>query len=248
MAELERGGEAESKTVDSRGPLRIVIAGGSCGIGARVAQARASEGKRICLCARRGDRLASVDANFPGIETFVCDVSDDAQVRNLVAALAAKSDAVDVLINCAGGFGEIGSIAVADSSRWWRTIEVNLKGTYLVTQGMLPLLMKGKQPRVINFAGGGAFSPFPNFSAYACSKTAIVRLTECIAAELAPSNIRVNPLAPGFVPTDIHQATLKAGEARAGRMQFQRTQAIMNQAAPAMENVVNCVRMLISPW
>src|SRR5262249_53202 len=64
---------------------------------------------------------------------------------------------------------------------------------------------------------------------------------------LAPSNIRVNALAPGFVPTDMHQATLKAGEARAGRMQFQRTQAIMNQAAPAMENVVDCVRMLISP-
>ncbi len=247
IAELERGGEAESKTVDSRGPLRIVIAGGSSGIGARLAQALASEGHRIFICARRGDRLASVADNFPGIETFVCDVSDDAQVRNFVAALAAKSDAVDVLINCAGGFGEIGSIAVADSSRWWRTIEVNLKGTYLVTQGMLPLLMKGKQPRVINFAGGGAFSPFPNFSAYACSKTAIVRLTECIAAELAPSNIRVNALAPGFVPTDMHQATLKAGEARAGRMQFQRTQAIMNQAAPAMENVVNCVRMLISP-
>jgi len=246
IAELERGGIAEGKNADGR-PLRIVIAGGSSGIGARLAQALASEGHRIFVCARRADRLASVADHFPGIETFVCDVSDDGQVRNFVAAIAAKTDAVDVLINCAGGFGEIGSITVADSARWWRTLEVNLKGTYLVTQGMLPLLMKGKQPRVINFAGGGAFSPFPNFSAYACSKTAIVRLTECLAAELASSNIRVNALAPGFVPTDMHQATLRAGEARAGRMQFQRTQAIMNQAAPAMENVVNCVRMLISP-
>jgi NAD(P)-dependent dehydrogenase (short-subunit alcohol dehydrogenase family) len=247
IAELERGAAAEGKTVDGRGPLRIVIAGGSSGIGARLAQELASEGHRIFICARRADRLASVAKNFPGIETFVCDVSDDERVQNFVAALAAKTDAVDVLINCAGGFGEIGSITVADSTRWWRTIEINLKGTYLVTQSMLPLLMKGKQPRVINFAGGGAFSPFPNFSAYACSKTAIVRLTECLAAELALSNIRVNALAPGFVPTDMHQATLKAGEARAGRMQFQRTQAIMNQPAPAMENVVNCVRMLISP-
>jgi len=247
IAELERGGAAESKAIDGRGPLRIVIAGGSSGIGARLAQALASEGHRIFICARRADRLVSVAKNFPGIEPFVCDVSDDGQVRSFVAALATKTDAVDVLINCAGGFGEIGSITVADSTRWWRTIEINLKGTYLVTQGMLPLLMKGKQPRVINFAGGGAFSPFPNFSAYACSKTAIVRLTECLAAELATSNIRVNAIAPGFVPTDMHQATLKAGEARAGRMQFQRTQAIMNQAAPAMENVLNCVRMLISP-
>jgi NAD(P)-dependent dehydrogenase (short-subunit alcohol dehydrogenase family)/glycosyltransferase involved in cell wall biosynthesis len=246
IAELERGGAAESKAVD-RAPLRIVIAGGSSGIGARLAQTLASEGHRIFVCARRADRLARVADNFPQIATFVCDVSDDGQVRNFVAALAAKTDAVDVLINCAGGFGEIGSITVADSRHWWHTIEVNLKGTYLVIQSILPLLTKGKQPRVINFAGGGAFSPFPNFSAYACSKTAIVRLTECLAAELAPLNIRVNALAPGFVPTDMHQATLKAGEARAGRMQFQRTQAIMNQAPPAMDNVVNCVRMLISP-
>jgi len=247
IAELERGGAADGETIDNRGPLRIVISGGSSGIGARLAQALASEGHRVFICARRADRLARVADNFPAIETFVCDVSDDGQVRNFVAALATRTDAVDVLINCAGGFGEIGSIAVADSGRWWRTIEVNLKGTYLVTQCMLPLLMKGTQPRVINFAGGGAFSPFPNFSAYACSKTAIVRLTECLAAELASSNIRVNALAPGFVPTDMHQATLNAGEARAGRMQFQRTQAIMSQAAPAMENVVNCIRMLISP-
>jgi 3-oxoacyl-[acyl-carrier protein] reductase len=199
IAELERGGAAESKTVDGQGPLRIVIAGGSSGIGARLAQALASEGHRIFICARRADRLASVADHFPGIETFVCDVSDDRLVQNFVAALAAKTEAVDVLINCAGGFGEIGSITVADSNRWWRTIEVNLKGTYLITQSMLPLLMKGNQPRVINFAGGGAFSPFPNFSAYACSKTAIVRLTECLAAELAPSNIRVNAIAPGFI-------------------------------------------------
>src|SRR5262249_2193749 len=121
IAELERGGAAESNTIDGRGPLRVVIAGGSSGIGARLAQALASEGHCIFICARRADRLASVADNFPGIETFVCDVSDDGQVRNFVTALTAKTDAVDVLINCAGGFGEIGSITVADSSRWWRT-------------------------------------------------------------------------------------------------------------------------------
>src|SRR5207244_4267485 len=53
--------------------------------------------------------------------------------------------------------------------------------------------------------------------------------------------------APGFVPTDMHRATLEAGEERAGRMQFQRTKAILSQQAPSMENVVNCVKMMISP-
>ena len=247
IAELERVGTIEGEKFGCRRPLRIVISGASSGIGARLAQALAADGHNVFICARRADRLASVAHDFPAIKTFVCDVSHDRQVNNFITALSANTEAVDVLINCAGGFGEIGPITVADSSRWWQTIEVNLKGTYLVIQGMLPLLMKGKQPRVINFAGGGAFSPFPNFSAYACAKTAIVRLTECLAAELAASNIRVNALAPGFVPTEMHEATLQAGEERAGRMQFQRTRAIMSQGAPGMENVVNCVRMLISP-
>src|SRR5262249_44319625 len=143
--------------------------------------------------------------------------------------------------------GEIAPITSADSDRWWRTLEVNLKGAYLTIHRMLPLLAKGAQPRVITFAGGGAFSPFPNYSAYACSKTAIVRLTECLAAELAPSNIRVNAIAPGFVPTDMHQATLRAGEERAGRLQFQRTKAILSQQGPSMENLVSCVRAMLSP-
>jgi NAD(P)-dependent dehydrogenase (short-subunit alcohol dehydrogenase family) len=230
-----------------RNSLSIVITGASSGIGAKLAQELAGEGHRIFICARRADRLADVASQGAAIETFICDVSDDRQVADFISALSAKTEGVDVLINCAGGFGEIGPITIADSNRWWRTLEVNVKGCYLVIQAMLPLLRRGRQPRIINFAGGGAFSPFPNFSAYACSKTALVRLTECLAAELAASDIRVNALAPGFVPTEMHETTLQAGEERAGRLQFQRTQAIMRQTPQAMDNVINCVRMMISP-
>jgi len=164
-----------------------------------------------------------------------------------VTRSGSNTDALDVVINCAGGFGEIGPITLADSGRWWATLETNLKGTYLFIRHALPLLQKGDHPRIINFAGGGAFSPFPNYSAYACSKAAIVRLTECLAGELAPLNVRINAIAPGFVPTPMHQATLAAGEDRAGRMHYQRTHAIMRQGGPSMDHVINCVRMMILP-
>jgi hypothetical protein len=68
-----------------------------------------------------------------------------------------------------------------------------------------------------------------------------------LAGELAPLNVRINAIAPGFVPTPMHQATLAAGEERAGRMHYQRTHAILRQGGPSMEHVTNCVRMMILP-
>jgi NAD(P)-dependent dehydrogenase (short-subunit alcohol dehydrogenase family) len=231
----------------TRGPLRILISGASSGIGAAVAHSLAEQGHRVFICARRADRLAAVAQGFSSIEAHVCDVSDEGQIERLFALVQTKTDAIDVLINCAGGLGEIGPITIADSSRWWATIETNLKGTYLLIRHALPLLQKGDQPRIINFAGGGAFSPFPNYSAYACSKAAIVRLTECLAGELAPLNIRINAIAPGFVPTPMHEATLAAGPERAGRMHYQRTHAVLRQGGPSMDHVINCIRMMILP-
>ena len=231
----------------SRGPLRILISGGSSGIGAAIAHALAKQGHSIFICARGADRLAAAAQGFSNIEAHVCDVSDEEQITRLFTSLRSKSSALDVLINCAGGFGEIGPITMADSSRWWATFETNLKGTFLFTRHALPLLEKGDHPRIINFAGGGAFSPFPNYSAYACSKAAVVRLTECLAGELAPLNIRINAIAPGFVPTPMHEATLAAGEERAGRMHYQRTHAILRQGGPSMDHVINCVQRMLLP-
>ncbi len=77
------------------------------------------------------------------------------------------------------------------------------------------------------FSGGGASGPFPNYSAYACSKVAVVRLTETIAQELAPE-IEVNCLAPGFVLTRIHRQTLEAGS-RAGQEFFEKTKTLLEE-------------------
>jgi 3-oxoacyl-[acyl-carrier protein] reductase len=75
----------------------------------------------------------------------------------------------------------------------------------------LPLLRKSKRAKIVNYSGGGAAGPFPNYSAYAVSKAAIVRLTENMAVELKSENIDINAIAPGFVVTRLHQDTLSAG-------------------------------------
>lgn len=76
---------------------------------------------------------------------------------------------------------------------------------------------------IVLLSGGGAATPFPRYTAYACSKAGVVRLAETLAEELAPLGIRVNALAPGFVATRIHEATLAAGGERAGADYLRRT-------------------------
>jgi NAD(P)-dependent dehydrogenase (short-subunit alcohol dehydrogenase family) len=238
----ERRGEPRSVA-----PLRIVVFGASSGIGEHLARALAEDGHHLFIAARRGDRLAAIAQSSDRIEAFACDTSKEAEVRRFAETLSASVDAVDAVINCVGTFGEIGPIGSADSARWWQTIETNLRGAFLIAHHMVPLLRKGEWPRLINFSGGGAFSPVANYSAYACSKSGIIRLTECLADELAAANIRVNAVAPGFVPTAMHEATLAAGEDRAGRLQYRRTRAILDQQGLSMDQVVNCVRTMLSP-
>jgi 3-oxoacyl-[acyl-carrier protein] reductase len=238
---------SKAGSVPSIQPLRIIVTGASSGIGAALTSALAEDGHRLFICARRTDRLQDVKDRFPSVSALACDVSDESQVVRFVGAVAAAAPGVDVLINCAGSLGEIGPIEDTDSEAWWRTFEVNLRGTYLMIKHCVPLLEHGSRPRIINFAGGGAFSPFPNYSAYACSKTALVRLTECLAIELRSKGISVNAIAPGIVATELHRATLEAGEERAGRLQYRRTAGLYDDGGRAIANVVNCMRAMLSP-
>lgn len=239
-------GSQSGIVVVSKG-LRIAITGASSGIGEALARKFGGDGHDVFICARRNELLQEIAKPWPRVRAIACDVTEEADVAKFVSAVEAEADGLDVLINCAGTFGEIGPMFATDSDDWWNTIRVNLFGSYLMTKHCLPLLERGRKPRIINMAGGGAFSPFPNYSAYACAKTALVRLTECLAVELQPKNIRVNAISPGVLATDIHKATLAAGEERAGRLQFRRTMAIMTDGGPSIDDLVSCLSAMLSP-
>jgi len=230
-----------------RALLRIIVTGASAGIGAGLVEALAEDGHMLFVCARQAAILDQTTRQNTLARGRACDISDEGQVREFLGWVQALTQHIDVLVNCAGKFGAIGPVEVTDSEEWLDTMRVNLFGTYLMAKYALPLLARSSDPRIINFSGGGAFNTLPNYSAYACSKAAVVRLTECLAAELAPRGVAVNAIAPGFVATDLHQATLIAGAERAGKLAYNRTKAILESGGAQIADVVDCVRVLLSP-
>jgi 3-oxoacyl-[acyl-carrier protein] reductase len=225
----------------------IVISGGGSGIGAALAEALSAEGHLLTICGRRKSRLQKIAKNNKNISLFQCDVSSEEEVLEFKRFVSEHYDHVDVLINCAGLFGAIGRFDQTDSELWKKTIDINLFGTYLLSKHFLPLILKSEGKRIINFSGGGAFSTFPNYSAYAVSKAAVVRFSENIADELDELGVRVNCVAPGFVATEIHEATLDVGEDTAGVDHFQLTKERFKEGSTPIRVPVECVKFLISP-
>jgi NAD(P)-dependent dehydrogenase (short-subunit alcohol dehydrogenase family) len=232
-------------------PLIVVVVGASSGIGAALAQDLASQGHTVLACSRDVERLRTAFAAYPTVQWTACDVSEEQQVGGFVDFVAGRVPHVDALINCAGSFGAIGPIDSVDGEAWMRTIRENVLGVFLTSKHFLPLLEKSAAARIINMSGGGAFSPFANFSAYACSKAAVVRLTETLAVELAPKGISVNALAPGIISTPVHEATMAAGPDRAGNVQYQKTYQVLRNGdetanSARLDTVRKCVRALLS--
>lgn len=225
--------------------LHVVISGGSSGIGAALVKALSADGHRLFVCARDGKRLRAKQEGNINVLGRACDVSNEDQVVGFMDWVRQHTAQLDALINCAGIQSAIGPITETDSNEWLQTVRVNLFGTYLMCKHAIPLMYGSAAPRIVNFSGGGAFNPVPNYSAYACSKAGVVRLTECLAVELASRGIRVNAVAPGFMATPIHRNTLDAGPERAGKGQYE---AILRglEAGTSFEPVVECVRFLLS--
>jgi NAD(P)-dependent dehydrogenase (short-subunit alcohol dehydrogenase family) len=212
---------------------RVLITGGSKGIGRAAADALAGRGWRVALLAREEQALQRARSELPGDghDAFVMDVADEAAWERL----APRLDEVQGLV-CAAAVldpvGPIGSYAVAD---FRRTLEVNLVGTLLAIRACLPALLASRGA-IVTFSGGGATAPLTRFDAYAASKAAVVRLSENIAVELADQGVRVNSVAPGFVATGIHQSTLAAGPGLVGADYFEHTRAELKRGGvPARE-------------
>ncbi len=203
---------------------RIVITGGSRGIGKTIASAFLKNGDEVMIVSRNLGDLEAVQREFSGlgkVKAVPADVSSEEDVRRIAEEVEKIWGVVDVLVNAAGIYGAIGPVTEAEPSEWKKATEVNLFGTFLVLRAIVPLIKKQGGGVIINFSGGGE-GPYPNFSAYAASKGGILRFTETAAEELKPYNIAVNAIAPGPVNTRFLEELLEAGPSRAGEENYKK--------------------------
>jgi NAD(P)-dependent dehydrogenase (short-subunit alcohol dehydrogenase family) len=226
----------------------VLLTGASRGIGRQVAMALAKAGAGLALLARNEAALVEIageiEAQGGQAIPIAADIALPDAIRAAMEQVQRELGEVDVLINAAGRQSPISPFSENDLAAWEHTLKVNLLGPVRMIHAVLPAMMARRRGKIINFSGGGATAPRPNFSAYAVSKAALVRLTETLAEELKPYNIQVNAVAPGAVNTQMLDEIIAAGE-QAGAEYGQALERARNGGTP-VELVCNLILFLAS--
>jgi NAD(P)-dependent dehydrogenase (short-subunit alcohol dehydrogenase family) len=223
---------------------RILVTGGSLGIGLEVSRALARRGAAVIVAARN---RAAIDAALAELEGgghsgLALDVSEPDAWPTAIESIDAGGP-VHGLVTAAGILGPIGRLDEVSPSEFIETIAINLGGTMLALHHCLPRLV-ASGGRAVTFSGGGATSPLARYDAYAASKAGVVRLTENVAAA---GPVEVNCVAPGFVVTRMHEGTLRAGPEASGRDYYARTRSQLEAGGFPAAEAAELVCFLLSP-
>jgi len=174
---------------------RVIVTGGSRGIGRAIAHAFAGGGASVSICARGAQALAATKAELEkaaGVaHAATCDLAKADDIARYVAAAASALGGIDILVNNATGF--------FDSDPWAGCLDVDLLAAVRTAEAALPFLERSGQSAIVNIASISGLKPSTAIPAYAAAKAALMQYTTSQALILAPKGIRVNCVAPGSI-------------------------------------------------
>lgn len=194
-----------------------IVTGGSRGIGAAIAAALAGAGANVTVVGRDAAALAAVAGSLGGQgHAEVADVGDAAGIAAAFARARERFGPVRILVNNAGQV-ETMPVARMPQATWERLLAVNLTGTFLCSQNVLPDMLAAKAGRIVNIASTAALRGYAYVAAYAAAKHGVVGLTRSLALEVATQRITVNAVCPGYTDTDIVRQGIAKVVAATGR-------------------------------
>lgn len=187
---------------------RVVITGGSRGLGLLIARYLVDEGAHVTLLARDGNELDRARAGLEArgarqVVTRVCDVRDEAAVKNAIDFAAQEMGAIDVLIHCAGVI-TVGPAQHMSKADYEESLDVHYWGAWHATHAALPHLRKAGHGRIVYVASSGGLIAVPHLGAYSHGKAALVSLGETMRAELSRDGILVTTVCPTTMRTGSH--------------------------------------------
>lgn len=188
---------------------RALVTGAVQGIGRAVAARLAVDGALVAVNDRvPGPELDEAAAAVGGV-CAPADVSDRADVRDLVARLGEEIGDIDVLV-CNAAHMTMGDLATHDEDAWWKVVDTNLTGAFHLVQAVLPGMRRRGRGRIVVVSSEWGVTGWPGATAYAASKAGLISLTKSLGRELAPQGILVNAVAPGVTDTPQLQVDAEA--------------------------------------
>jgi len=180
---------------------RILITGGSRGIGLGLAEYFAGQGARVAICGRKETNLQKAKDKLSNLLALPANVSKADEVEKLFQGVQAEFGGLDILVNNMGMNLFTPSTVEADVALWEKIMDSNLKSAFMCCRQAFPL-MKEKGGVIINVSSIAAHRAAPGMGIYGIAKAGMNMLTKVLAKELASYKIRVNAVAPGVVETD----------------------------------------------
>lgn len=213
---------------------RVLVTGGTRGIGAATVRAFLDAGARVAVNGRTArstnDSLTHLQTEAFGVPGDVASATD---CRTMVASAVAEMGGLDVLVNCAG-VARDGPMEKVTEADWDAVLDINLKGTFFCIQAALPYL-RASRGNVVNLASDAGLIGEVGLAIYCASKAGVVNLSRALSLELAPE-VRVNCVCPGYVDTDmIRRDVIEAANDPAATERALAAAAPMNRLASPPE-------------
>lgn len=195
-----------------------IVTGGGRGLGEQIARAYAEAGANVVLCSRKLEACQEVSEelqkNGANALALKCDVTKEDDVENVVKKTVEKFGSIDILVNNSGAtWGAPAEDMPIEA--WKKVIDVNVTGTFLMSQAAGKVMIKQQSGKIINIASvagfGGTDPKLMDTIGYNTSKGAIVTFTKDLAVKWGQYNINVNAIAPGFFPTKISKVVIEQG-------------------------------------